>query len=415
MDLSRIERFLTTSLVDSNRVEQFADQCLLAPLHYLLHAAYGSHYPRKYQVVSSIVTPIQRSSAEDSRSVRIAKIFAACIAALLLTLPGIIIKRLAQLDSSSFKKHAVLEKYLTTPPSASRTFFQTSNGPFFKHLIPFLTALDVSALCQTHTNGRFHADIETVSMETERKKLRHIKAPHREFRTFFDQHEVALWRTVAHRFPDYRHFKESNAPFYHDPLNFVMFKYSEIQGIRKHFPEAPQLLDFFGGGEKVLCLRGGLSDSNSCSRKDPVFRTTGVWPNFGIGIRVIRELKNEVMMPQVLMGVFEDGDPETWRPQEEELVILFQAHKLLGHNNEIKLFVEANLWPAKYSFYAERFTLWTNSKGSQWLRDLLDGKTCGLFPGIPYETLDGEKPIVTYRLRPVNYQPPQPAAAQAQG
>ncbi|HEY4254913.1 MAG TPA: hypothetical protein VGM34_01030, partial [Chlamydiales bacterium] len=221
MKAASISNFFTTSIVNSNRAEQFADGYLLAPLHYLLGQAYSSSYPRKYQVGADRKY-LKQEASTDSLFIRVLKIFAACIGAFLFTLPGALIKRLAQCEQTSLDKHQTLHEF------ARRLFFSGSQGPLFRNLVPFLSIRDVNALSCSYKGSELQMKVRVENGQrvmVQKGKVVTVRFSgegHREllvWQTFFARNKVSLWRPVAQRFPSYEMRKD--ALIYEDPRQFV--------------------------------------------------------------------------------------------------------------------------------------------------------------------------------------------------
>lgn len=428
MTIAGIERFFTTSITNSNRVERFADECLLAPLHYLLHEKNGSIYPRKYEIMGSFRLKVKVEALPlNPLFIRVLKIFAACIAAFLLTIPGALLKRLAQCEKTSTDCHKTfIDCQNGVNTSARRAFFQDAEGPLIKCLIPLLTVRDLGALCQVEKGRMVGTDREKErAKQMKRDELGPIKMV---YQRFWDKHEVALWRIVANRFEGYAGLKE--VPAYDDPLHFVKSQINWLAQARqkwvtKGYERGPQLIALFGGIEAIRRLPSffkGYPTLNNKKEPSLYVDKTSFSDILTIYLRVVRDLKNTVTVPPVHPDgtLFLLGPRQEWTPREEEIDIVFAIRE---DSQKLSMSIRGALWPANgdelgrgddsFAGPSQRLENWVSEGGKKWLQDLLAGKTCGRFPGLSYY-VPGYYPFpeVTYRLRPIDYQPPQKAVVE---
>ena len=420
MKVSSVTKFFTTSIANSNRVEQFADQYLLAPLHYLLNQRQGRVvYPETYRIGEAREFVKLPRPPIDSTTVRIIKIFAACIGALLLTLPGALVKRIAQFEASSIAKHKALESY-----PKRKLFFDA--GLLSKHLIPFLGVREVTALIQTQRGPLFRIDAPQVKSGERRDDV--VQRVEKRWVGFFDHNELAIWRAVAQRFPDYKPLKERDTPISNIPRDLVKSKFEGILRLReewrrRNFDHGDQFFALIGGVERFLMLPHGsdypeqtlnlLSSIHRCSE----FGMQGT--EIGFTIRVIRKLNNPIRMQPVDNpgGHIFQGLPQKWEPKEEIVRIRFEVRVPDQGDGRRNLAIRARLWPSygdemgrdrPFEKRSEQLESWTSPEGSKWLDNLLAGNVCGRFPHQQYMTSSYELPDVTYRLCPPGYQAQHP-------
>ena len=402
MSLQRIERFFTTCIDNSNRLECFADRWLLAPLHYLLTQRYGPDRIAHYRIEGSRVEWIPNPElAPDTQGVRIRKIVCAAVGTVVFTIPGALLKLIAQCAKSSQVLHRALNDYRT---------FQTTK------------AVQLRQLNETVLNDAKGSVLCCVAAYVSLKSVGALFSVCKTWNGILRRQELPLWRAVVLRFPDYR---EQQAAHAGPPMQVA-----EIQNwIRTAFRNAQRMYAAegfkvaFGDVRQFLLMpcvktKGRLwSAPNIPIQQLPsaVFRTIhSSLPNAetdfltkGITLRIVRTLTNTVTLPA-----------RWYLPQQPEKRTLMPGTELARvelnftpYGNEDpssplipkEIRVQGDLLWEGLCFEEKdsKGTGWLTGDGLRWLQDLLSGKTCGPFPGTTY--MGSPAPQVSYRLwQPMN-------------
>jgi hypothetical protein len=117
----KIGSFFTCVIDNSSRLERAVDKGLLAPFHYLLRAIGGHEAVGHYEIMPPSPLPsapagcrverIHQQPSLDPLALKVTKVFLAILAAILLTIPGFVIKGLLLLHSGTREQHSALQNH----------------------------------------------------------------------------------------------------------------------------------------------------------------------------------------------------------------------------------------------------------------------------------------------------------------